>query len=143
MVRAVDYELSRGCIYSCSYCVETIIQKYYGFEEISEKSGAIKNFKSYLRNKDPKVIFQELKYLSEKKNINLIRCQDTNFLTNDKRTLVKLSELIHESKLKIKLYIETRPEGINENSVELLKKLRVDGIGMGVELAAEDLREKS
>ena len=100
VVRAVDYELSRGCIYSCSYCVETIIQKYYGFEEISEKSGAIKNFKSYLRNKDPKVIFQELKYLSEKKNINLIRCQDTNFLTNDKRTLVKLSELIHESKLK-------------------------------------------
>ena len=106
-----------------------------------KKSGAIKNFKSYLRNKDPKVIFQELKYLSEK-NINLIRCQDTNFLTNDKRTLVKLSELIHESKLKIKLYIETRPEGINENSVELLKKLRVDGIGMGVELAAEDFREK-
>ena len=143
VVRAVDYELSRGCIYSCSYCVETIIQQYYGFEEISEKSGAIKNFKSYLRNKDPKVIFQELKYLSEKKNINLIRCQDTNFLTNDKRTLVKLSELIHESKLKIKLYIETRPEGINENSVELLKKLRVDGVGMGVELAAEDFREKN
>ena len=38
VVRAVDYELSRGCIYSCSYCVETIIQKYYGFGgEISEK----------------------------------------------------------------------------------------------------------
>ena len=41
-----DYELSRGCIYSCAYCVETIIQKYYGFEEKSNKTGAIKNFKS-------------------------------------------------------------------------------------------------
>ena len=141
--RAVDYELSRGCIYSCSYCVETIIQKYYGFEEVSEKTGAIKNFKSYLRNKSSKIIFEELKYLYEKKNISLIRCQDTNFLTNDKKILEELSELIHESELKIKLYIETRPEGINENSVKLLKKLRVDGVGMGVELAAEDFREKN
>ena len=27
IIKAVDYEMSRGCIYSCSYCVETIIQK--------------------------------------------------------------------------------------------------------------------
>ena len=142
IVRAVDYELSRGCIYSCSYCVETVIQKYYGFDEFSTKTGAIKNFKSYLRNKQAQIIFEELKYLSKKKNINLIRCQDTNFLTNDKKILLELSELLHENKLKIKLYIETRPEGINQNTVELLKKLNVDGVGMGVELAAEDFREK-
>lgn len=142
VVRAVDYELSRGCIYSCSYCVETIIQKYYGFEDFSTKTGAIKNFKSYLRNKQAKNIFEELKYLSEKKNINLIRCQDTNFLTNDKKILLELSELIQKNKLKIYLYIETRPEGINSNSVELLKKLNVDAVGMGVELAAEDFREE-
>ncbi len=142
VIRAVDYELSRGCIYSCSYCVETIIQKYYGFEDSSTKTGAIKNFKSYLRNKQAKNIFEELKYLSEKKNINLIRCQDTNFLTNDKKILLELSELIQENKLKIYLYIETRPEGINSNSVELLKKLNVDAVGMGVELAAEDFREE-
>lgn len=142
IVRAVDYELSRGCIYSCSYCVETVIQKYYGFDESSSKTGAIKNFKSYLRNKNAKNIFQELKYLSEKKNINLIRCQDTNFLTNDKKILLELSELIQENKLKIYLYIETRPEGINSNSVELLKKLNVDGVGMGVELAGENFREE-
>ena len=41
VVRAIDYEASRGCIYSCEYCVETIIQKYYGFDEIT-KGGAIK-----------------------------------------------------------------------------------------------------
>ena len=60
VVRAVDYELSRGCIYSCSYCVETVIQKYYGFEDSSSKTGAIKNFKSYLRNKSAEVIFEKL-----------------------------------------------------------------------------------
>lgn len=141
VLRAVDYELSRGCIYSCSYCVETIIQKYYGFEDFSNKTGAIKNFKSYLRNKSAKIIFDELRYLYKKKNIKLIRCQDTNFLTNEKSVLLELSDLINNSDLKIKLYIETRPEGINDKSIELLKKLKVDGVGMGVELASENFRE--
>jgi len=142
LVRAVDFELSRGCIYSCSYCVETIIQKYYGFEESSIKSGAIKNFKKYLRSKSAKIIFDELEYLNKTKKINFIRCQDTNFLTNDKKVLLELAELINKSDLKIKLYIETRPEGINEQSIELLKKLKVDGVGMGVELASESFREE-
>ena len=141
VVRGVDYEMSRGCIYSCNYCVETIIQKYYGFEEFSSKSGAIKNFKSYLRNKSANKIFEELKYLNKIKNVELIRCQDTNFLTNDRNVLLELSDLIDASDLDIKIYIETRPEGINENSVELLKKLKVDGVGMGIELADEKFRE--
>ena len=32
VLKAVDFEISRGCIYSCSYCVETVIQKYYSFK---------------------------------------------------------------------------------------------------------------
>lgn len=141
VVKAVDYEMSRGCIYSCNYCVETIIQKYYDFEESSSKTGAIKNFKSYLRNKSAKKIFDELEYLNKVKNVELIRCQDTNFLTNDRHVLLELSDLIDKSDLDFKLYIETRPEGINEKSIELLKKLKVDGVGMGVELADEKFRE--
>jgi radical SAM superfamily enzyme YgiQ (UPF0313 family) len=141
VVRAVDLEFSRGCIYSCSYCVETIIQKYYGFEESSLKSGAIKNFKSYLRSKSAKVIFDELYYLNQKKKINFFRVQDTNFLTNDSLILNELAEKISKSNLNFKIYIETRPEGINEKSVLLLKKLKVDGVGMGIELAAENFRE--
>jgi len=142
VVRAVDFELSRGCIYSCSYCVETIIQKYYGFDESSKTTGAIKNFKSYLRSKSALNIYQEFKNLSEKKKITLIRCQDTNFLTNDRNVLLDLAEMLVQNPINIKLYIETRPEGINEKSIDLLKKLNVDGVGMGVELAAEDFREK-
>ena len=141
VVRAVDYEMSRGCIYSCNYCVETIIQKYYDFESFSQQTGAIKNFKSYLRNKSAKKIFEELSYLSKIKNVKLIRCQDTNFLTNDRSVLMELANLIKKSDLDIKIYIETRPEGINEKSIELLKELKVDGVGMGVELSDSSFRE--
>ena len=141
VVKGIDYEMSRGCIYSCNYCVETIIQKYYGFDDASSKTGAIKNFKSYLRHKSSKTIFDEFTYLNKIKNIELIRCQDTNFLTNDRNVLSELSGLIDKSDLDIKLYIETRPEGINEKSIELLKKLKVDGVGMGIELSDSDFRE--
>ena len=36
---------------------------------------------------------------------------------------------------------ETRPEGINAKSIDLLRKLKVDGVGMGIELAGDDFRE--
>lgn len=141
VVKAVDYEMSRGCIYSCNYCVETIIQNYYGFNLSSPQSGAIKNFKKYLRAKSAKKIFEELIYLNKKKKVTLIRCQDTNFLTNDRSILLGLANLIDNSDLDIKIYIETRPEGINEKSIEILKRLKVDGVGMGVELSDNSFRE--
>ena len=143
VLRAVDIELSRGCIYSCSYCVETVIQKYYSFNEFSNKTGAITNFQSYLRSKSTEEAFKEIEYLNKEKNIKLFRCQDTNFLTNRREILNNLAQKIKKSSLDIKLYIETRPEGINEKSIQLLKDLKVDGIGMGIELADEDFRMKN
>ena len=140
VVRAVDYELSRGCIYACEYCVETVIQRYYGFDEVSKK-GSILKANDYLRNKSAKTIFNEIKLLNHDKGIKLFRCQDTNFLTIKREILTELSELIDKSDLDIMLYIETRPEGINPKSIELLKKLKVDGVGMGIELAGDDFRE--
>ena len=140
VLNAVDFEISRGCIYSCSYCVETIIQKYYGFDDINQKTGSIKNFHLYGRNKSSKIIFEEIKMLNKEKKITLFRLQDTNFLTINRKVLIELSNLIHESKMNIKLYIETRAEGINEKSIQLLKKLKVDGVGMGLELSDEKYR---
>ena len=143
VVKAVDFEISRGCIYSCSYCVETILQKYYGFNEINQKSGSIKNFNGYLRSKSAKMIFREIQDLNKNYGITLFRLQDTNFLTIDRSVLIELSDLMEQSKIDIMLYIETRAEGINEKSIELLKKLRVDGVGMGLELSDESYRAKN
>ncbi len=142
VLKAVDYELSRGCIYTCSYCVETVIQKYYGFNK-KNKRGTLLSAKSYLRNKSAKVIFNEIKNLNKKYGIELFRCQDTNFLTINHKVLKELSEYINSSNLKIKLYIETRAEGINEKTIHFLKKLKIDGVGMGLELSSDEFRESS
>ncbi|HIB42791.1 MAG TPA: radical SAM protein [Nitrospina sp.] len=140
VVRAVDYEISRGCIYVCSYCVETSIQSYYGFTE-SSKKGAILRPQGYLRAKSAKHAFREIKHLHEHYGITLFRCQDTNFLTIAATTLEPLAKLIDDSGMDIKLYIETRPEGINNKSIHLLNMLKVNGVGMGVEAGEEQYRE--
>tara|TARA_B110000211_G_scaffold229885_1_gene288415 strand:- start:1690 stop:2397 length:708 start_codon:yes stop_codon:yes gene_type:complete len=118
-----------------------VIQKYYGFEETSAK-GALINAKKYLRSKSAKRIYEELKSYKEELGIELVRSQDTNFLTINPKVLKELEELNKKNPLGVKLYIETRPEGINKKSVELLKNLNVDGVGMGIELAGEQFREE-
>ena len=142
VVRAVDFEISRGCMFTCNYCVETVIQGYYGFDQRTNR-GALKTPKKYLRSKSAQVAFEEFKVLHVDYGVELFRMQDTNFLTIDRSFLLELAEAMRAASLNIKLYIETRPEGINEKTVELLKDLRVDGVGMGIELSTQDFREES
>ena len=141
VLKAIDYEISRGCPFTCSYCVETVIQRYYNFMETSNR-GSLLQAKKYLRSKSAKQIFSEIKDINKNYGIELFRLQDTNFLTVNRKVLIELSDLIEDSELDIMMYIETRPEGINPKSVELLKKLKVDGVGMGIELSTQSFREE-
>ena len=103
----------------------------------------MKNWPSYLRCKSADLAFSEFYEAHKNFGIELFRMQDTNFLTIDKKMLEALAEKFEVSGLnkKIKLYIETRPEGISEKSIKLLKKLGVIGVGMGVELSSQKFRE--
>lgn len=139
VLRAIDYEMSRGCVYNCSYCVETITQRYYGFT--MAKNGVLLNARKYFRHKTAENIARELEYISNTFNIKMIRCQDANFLSIPLPVLNKVSELIKH--LDIFMYIETRAEGINERTAKILKNLKVDGVGMGVEIAEESFRKGS
>lgn len=141
LVRAVDFELSRGCAFTCTYCVETVIQHYYGFTK-SNPRGALIGARRYLRNKSAGRVLDELSWLYRERGVTLIRCQDTNFLTIDHRMLSELADLLEMAQIPVKLYIETRPEGITAASTALLKRLHVDGVGMGIEVASQVFREK-
>lgn len=142
VLNAIDFELSRGCIYTCTYCVETVIQNYYNFNDKTPR-GALVGAKKYLRNKTAERVYTELSLYKDKLNIEFVRCQDTNFLTISQKLLKEFEQLNLKKPLGIKLYIETRPEGINEKTVKLLKNIGVDGVGMGIELAGTNFREKN
>ncbi len=138
--KAVDYEMSRGCPHTCSYCVESVIQKYYGFNKKTDKGNLI-DAKRYFRFKKSETIVEEIKTLYSEFGVTYIRCQDTNFLSISRKTLVEVAEGIKY--LPVFLYIETRPDTITKNNVELLKKLKVDGVGMGLEVSADWFRTSS
>jgi radical SAM superfamily enzyme YgiQ (UPF0313 family) len=140
VVRAVDYELSRGCPFTCGYCVETVIQRYYDLTETTARGG-LRGADRYLRHKSATRIFAEMSSLYRDRGVTLFRCQDTNFLTIHKPTLAELADRIETSGLPIRLYIETRPEGVSSGSARLLKRLNVDGVGMGIELSTQQFRE--
>jgi hypothetical protein len=142
LLRAVDYELSRGCIYACGYCVETVLQRYYGFDDTVPGRGTLRESRKYLRHKSAARAFGEIEALHRELGIVLFRCQDTNFLTIDRATLTDLAERMERADLPVMLYVETRPEGVNSASIELLRRLRVDGVGMGVELSTQSFREE-
>ena len=139
VVKAADYEFSRGCIFSCSYCVETVIQSYLGYTDTT-KTGVLKDFKKYISVKSIDNAKKEFKNFDDL-GVEMLRCQDTNFLTIPRPFLDEFANFISSSSISIGLYIETRPETISPNTIQLLKKLNVIGVGMGVETAAEDYRQ--
>ena len=139
LLRVVDYEFSRGCPYTCSYCVETVIQAQYGFTE-KNQLGVLRESNKYLRSKTFDVLKQEVKYLVDNLGINMLRCQDTNFLTIDRKLISRFAAWKKQVYPSLSLYIETRPESISVAAVELLRDLNVCGVGMGIELGSEDIR---
>jgi len=136
---AVDYELSRGCPYTCSYCVETAIQTYYG-HTTSNKAGVLDGASEYLTAKSIENVLSEFSQFTQL-NIEYIRYQDTNFLTVHRQLLLALADFYSTNYINLPFgYIETRPESITPSSVKLLKALKIDGVGMGIETSAESFR---
>ena len=83
-LKAVDYEISRGCPFTCSYCVETVVQKAYGFHEVNEL-GVLTQASAYLRAKKSEQVVKEL--VNYDLGVQLIRFQDTNFLSINRQLL--------------------------------------------------------
>tara|TARA_Y100000589_G_C27126881_1_gene618921 strand:- start:810 stop:1475 length:666 start_codon:yes stop_codon:yes gene_type:complete len=102
--------------------------------------GVLKAFNKYIAVKTLDNAIKEFKTF-DKLGIEMLRCQDTNFLTIPRDFLHSFADFIDSSSISIGLYIETRPETIGPYTIELLKKLNVIGVGMGVETAAEEYRE--
>lgn len=142
IVRAADYEISRGCPYTCSYCVETAIQDYYGYEESNENGLLLK--RGYLVGKTEETVLEELESLCKKHEVRFIRFQDTNFLSNNRRVLGRIASYLLQIKeregITVSTYIETRPESISASTIRILKSLNVAGVGMGVEASSDKFR---
>ena len=127
--RCLDYELSRGCLYSCTFCISPFQRKTYG------------NPKHFRREKSIDKIIREISYLKKKYNLEIIRYQDETFLSMKEDKLEKLAEE-YKSKVKLPFIIEATINTVTENKLKSLKKMGCLSISFGLESGNENLRKE-
>jgi len=129
MVRCIDYELSRGCVYQCTFCLSVFQRENYG---------SPKNFR---REKSIKKIVDEISFLKERYKLDVIRFQDETFLTMKKDKLKELSKF-YKKHVDLPFIIEATINSITEEKIEYLKEMGCISIGFGLESGSEDLRKE-
>ena len=113
-------ELSRGCVFDCSYCVN------HHLKAVLSESGR------YHRLKSPEIAVRQIKELKSKYNFQIVRFWDEDFTVFPSDYIKKLSVLYRkEIGLPFLIYAGTR--SITEEKVSYLKKMGCVTIAMGIE----------
>lgn len=129
MYRSASVEISRGCPYKCSYCVNHAFQKMYG------------GLGKYHRVQSVGIAIKNLMNLKDKYQVELFRFWDEDFTT------LTLSYLKEFSKAYIKyinvpFLIYARVDTISEEKVKILKKMGCITIAMGIESGSQRVRKE-
>jgi anaerobic magnesium-protoporphyrin IX monomethyl ester cyclase len=116
---------TRGCPYSCfKYCVYPLQQ--------GRKP----------RQREPKLIVDELEYWNKKFNVKMFIFRDPVFSINKKHTLNFCEELINR-KINIKFVIETHLRILDDDLIKILKQAGLKAVKVGVESYDEDVLKTS
>lgn len=124
-----DFELSRGCPYRCSYCVNDYLQRLY------QRKGKFHREKSVDR------IIEEIVTLKEAYKIEFIKFWDETFLLMKDEKLKELSER-YAKEVGIPFVIETTAQSITLERAKILKKMGCASISIGMETGNEQLRRE-
>jgi len=128
MYRMVNTELSRGCIFKCSYCSNQYLQDLF------------QGYGSYHRRKDPEVAVNQLKEIKERYGFNAVRFWDEDFTVFPLSYLSELAKLYrNEVGLPFVVYAGTRT--ITEEKVRCLKEMGCITIAMAIESGSHWVRK--
>ena len=126
------FEMSRGCPYQCTYCVNHTIKR------------SLKPSGNYFRRKSPHAAIKEIKYHKDKYDLKRIVFCDDNFLLMSEQKFIRWSEEFKDAwmtEIDLPYWIATSVEFINPRTLQLLVDTGCDGIGLGVEAGGEWLRQ--
>ena len=120
-------ESTRGCPNACTYCMAKTFNEKYD--------------KKYLRRKSIERVIEELVYLKEEHNINMIRFWDETFLAVSMERFKRLSE-VYKKEVNLPFLIGTRPETFNQEKVDILKDMGCVSISIGIESGNARIRRE-
>jgi radical SAM superfamily enzyme YgiQ (UPF0313 family) len=132
VLKILPIELHRGCPYTCAFCEDPSQNLLYKSQGIA---------KTYHRSKSPKRIIDELHYLIDKYGANYIYFNAETFFAMPNKDFVTLADM-YSKEIKLPFWIQTRPETITEERIDLLKKMNVSNINVGIEHGNEKYRRE-
>jgi len=127
--KMINYEFSRGCPFTCSYCVNGILKDKY------------KGLGKYHRNKGISQSIEELKYLINKYSFDFVRFWDEDFTANSIE-LIKNYAKVYNKHIKLPFIIYSRVESITDEKVKILKEMGCKTFAIGIESGNENIRKK-
>ena len=122
--RLGNFQLTRGCPFNCTYCVNDYYHKELGMR--------------VYRFPVEKII-QEIKHQSEKHNLEIVRIYDECFFTGNLEYYKKFAKN-YKKEINLPTIVNTRPETINPETIKLLKDINCIAISIGIEVGKEKQR---
>jgi anaerobic magnesium-protoporphyrin IX monomethyl ester cyclase len=125
------FEMSRGCPFLCTYCVNGTIQK------------SLRSAGKFFRRKHPAVAIREIKHHVEAMNLERVVFCDDNFLLMPGKQAHEWGELFSKiwvDEVNLPYWIATSAEFITPEAAQMLQKSGCDGVGLGVEAGGEWFR---
>ena len=121
------FELTRGCVFSCTFCINEFFNKIHNHKNYREKS--IPNF------------IDEVKYFKDKYKIEYVYILAEMFLPTTKQRVRDFSRLWKE-KVDLPFWTQLRVEGVDEENARLLEEAGCVSISAGVESGNEEFRRR-
>lgn len=130
MVRAGYFELTRGCPFSCTYCVNYFLnESLYSAET------------KHIRFKNVDYAIDEIRALNAQYNFNFIFFSDENLLVLPYKQLERFAKLWN-THIRLPFYLTTRVEVATEDKIRILKDMNCATVAFGIECGNEQFRRK-
>ncbi len=123
--KRIRFATGRGCIHSCSFCVNSFRKTLYCGQK-------------YLRKRSVENTISELVEIKRIYNPRAIRFEDDVFVL-DRDWLFRFKEEYKE-KINLPFHCYFTPTGVKEDIIEILKEAGCQSIAMGIQSGNEELR---
>lgn len=127
--RRGTFEMSRGCPYSCTYCINQFIQNIY------------KGKGKYYREKSVERVIEEINHYKNKYNLDIVYFVDESFL-NKRIETIKTFSVMYRKRVGLPFTLMTRPEVVTKEKATLIKDAGCCLISIGIESGNETYRRE-
>ena len=120
---------TRGCPYQCTYCFN------HAYNALTKGKGEM------IRSRSVDGMIDEIKKVKDKYFMDRVNIDDDIFLLKPKGWLEEFAEK-YPKIIGLPLYVNVRPETVNEKTGALLKKMNCTHVAMGIECGNNEVARK-